>query len=137
MTIQEAKSLKTRFWLTISDNGKGVSCVWWFENKVLVNNYRSTSEIVNFNENFIRDKRANPKDLTTTNDSKMPVYMLENKRDDEYRGIAFIIKNLLDSGKITKYSDVCILFRSHKDKKDILEEFERKRFHITLRVLTI
>lgn len=99
-----------------------------FENKVLVNNYRSTSEIVNFNENFIRDKRANPKDLKTTNDSKMPVYMLENKRDDdEYRGIAFIIKNLMDSGKITKYSDVCILFRSHKDKKDILEEFEKEK----------
>ena len=99
-----------------------------FENKVLVNNYRSTSDIVSFNESFIRDKRANPKDLTTTNDSKMPVYMLENKRDDdEYRGIAFIIKNLMDSGKITKYSDVCILFRSHKDKKDILEEFEKEK----------
>ena len=97
-----------------------------FENKILVNNYRSTSDIVEFNEKFISNKRANPKDLRTDNESKMPVYMLENKRDDdEYRGIAFIIKNLMDSGKITKYSDVCILFRSHKDKKDILEEFEK------------
>ena len=98
-----------------------------FEKKILVNNYRSTSDIVEFNEKFISPKRSNPKDLKTVNESKMPVYMLENKRDDdEYRGIAFIIKNLKSSGKITKYSDVCILFRSHKDKKDILEEFEKE-----------
>lgn len=98
-----------------------------FENRILVNNYRSTSDIVKFNESFIHEKRANPKDLKTENDSKMPVYMLENKRDDdEYRGIAYIIKNLKSSGKISKYSDVCVLFRSHKDKKDILEEFEKE-----------
>ena len=99
-----------------------------FENRILVNNYRSTSEIVDFNEKFISQKRVNPKDLKTVNDSKMPVYMLENKRpEDEYRGIAYIIKNLKSSGKITKYSDVCVLFRSHKDKKDILEEFDKEK----------
>ena len=98
-----------------------------FENMVLVNNYRSTSDIVSFNEKFIADKRVNPKDLRTDNESKMPVYMLENLRDDnEYRAIAYIVKNLKSSGKISKYSDVCILFRSHKDKKDILDEFERE-----------
>ena len=98
-----------------------------FENKILVNNYRSTSDIVEFNEKFISAKRANPKDLKAVNDSKMPVYMLENKsNEEENRGIAYIIKNLKDSGKITKYSDVCILFRSHKDKKDILEVFEKE-----------
>ena len=98
-----------------------------FENKILINNYRSTSDIVKFNEEFIREKRINQKDLQTTNESKMPVYMLENSRpDEEYRGITYIIKNLKSSGKISKYSDVCVLFRSHKDKKDILEEFEKQ-----------
>ena len=98
-----------------------------FENMILVNNYRSTADIVDFNEKFISHKRTNPKDLRAVNESKMPVYMLENKRnDDEYRGIAYIIKNLKSSGKIAKYSDVCVLFRSHKDKKDLLEEFERQ-----------
>ena len=98
-----------------------------FEKKVLVNNYRSTADIVDFNEKFITQKRANPKELKTENEAKMPVYMLENTRDDdEYRSIAFIIKNLKSSGKISKYSDVCVLFRSHKDKKDILEEFEKE-----------
>ncbi|WP_405294268.1 ATP-dependent helicase, partial [Methanobrevibacter sp.] len=98
-----------------------------FEKKILVNNYRSTADIVDFNEKFIAEKRVNPKDLRTDNEYKMPVYMLENKSgDDEYKGIAYIIKNLKSSGKISKYSDVCILFRSHKDKKDILEEFEKE-----------
>ncbi len=98
-----------------------------FENRILVNNYRSTSDIVAFNERFISQKRSNPKDLKAVNESKMPVYMLENRKDEEYRGIAYIIKNLKSSGKISKYSDVCILFRSHKDKKDILDEFEKEK----------
>ena len=98
-----------------------------FEHKVLVNNYRSTSEIVEFNEKFIKQKRQNKKDLKTINSSKMPVYLLENKSDEEeYKGIAYIIRNLKNSGKITKYSDVCVLFRSHRDKKEILEEFDRQ-----------
>lgn len=97
-----------------------------FENRILVNNYRSTSDIVEFNERFISQKRSNPKDLEAVNESKMPVYMLENRKDEEYRGIAYIIKNLKQSGKISKYSDVCILFRSHKDKKEILDEFEKE-----------
>ncbi len=99
-----------------------------FENKILVNNYRSTSDIVEFNEKYITEKRVSPKSLKTDNKSKMPVYMLENTRDEEeYKGIAYIIKNLKSSGKISKYSDVCVLFRSHKDKKDILEEFEKEK----------
>ena len=98
-----------------------------FENKILINNYRSTAEIVDFNEKYISKKRVNPKDLKTSNEAKMPVYMLENNRDDnEYKSIAYIIKNLKFSGKISKYSDVCILFRSHKDKKDILEQFKKE-----------
>ena len=98
-----------------------------FEKKILINNYRSTSDIVDFNEKFIKEKRVNPKDLRTTNESKMPVYLLENSNnDEEYKGIAYIIKNLKDMGKISKFSDVCVLFRSHKDKKDILEEFDKQ-----------
>ncbi len=98
-----------------------------FENKILVNNYRSTSEIVDFNEKFIKEKRTAPKDLKTINESKMPVYLLENNSpEEEYRGIAYIIKNLKDLGKISKYSDVCVLFRSHRDKKEILDEFKKQ-----------
>ena len=105
-----------------------------FENKILVNNYRSSSDIVNFNEKFIKHKRENEKDLKAVNQSKMPVYLLKNtSNEDEYKGIAYIIRNLKDLGKISKYSDVCILFRSHNDKKDILDEFEKQNIPFYLK----
>ena len=57
----------------------------------------------------------------------MPVYLLESRDDiEEYRSIAFIIKNLLTNGKIEKMSDVAVLFRSHRDKKEILDVFDRE-----------
>ena len=105
-----------------------------FEKSVLVNNYRSSGDIVAFNEKFIKEKRSNEKDLQSVKDFKMPVYLLENRNnEEEYRGIAYIIRNLMDSGKISKYSDVCVLFRSHKDKKEILEEFERQKIPFYLK----
>lgn len=95
-----------------------------FEKRVLVNNYRSTSDIVEFNEAYIKKKRVNDKELKAVNDYKLPVYLLENRDNlEEYQSIAFTIKNLMEYGKIDKFSDVCVLFRSHKDKKDILEVF--------------
>ena len=105
-----------------------------FENKILVNNYRSSKDIVDFNEKFIKEKRENKKDLKSVKDLKMPVYLLENRSyDEEYKGIAYIIKNLKELGKISKYSDVCVLFRSHNDKKDILEEFEKQNIPFYLK----
>ena len=96
-----------------------------FESKTLVNNYRSSEDIVNFNECYIKPKRHPQKDLKAYNASKMPVFILENRDDsEEYKSIAYLIKNLMSGGKISKYSDVCILFRSHKNKKEILDVFE-------------
>lgn len=57
----------------------------------------------------------------------MPVCLLENRDDaEEYRSIAFIIKNLKSMKKIARYSDICVLFRSHRDKKEILDIFEKE-----------
>ena len=98
-----------------------------FESRTLVNNYRSTSDIVDFNEKYIESKRQAQKQLKAYNASKMPVYLLENRNDlEECRYIAFIIKNLMANRKIAKYSDVCVLYRSHRDKKEILEVFDRE-----------
>lgn len=98
-----------------------------FENKILVNNYRSSSDIVEFNEKYIESKRQTQKNLKAINSHKMPVYLLENRDDsEEYRSIAFIIKNLMVNHKIEKYSDVAVLFRSHRDKKEILDVFNRE-----------
>lgn len=98
-----------------------------FESRTLVNNYRSSSDIVAFNEHYIESKRQTRKELKAYNASKMPVYLLENRNDiEECRYIAFIIKNMMANKKIAKYSDVCVLYRSHRDKKDILEVFDRE-----------
>ena len=98
-----------------------------FENKILVNNYRSSFDIVEFNEKYIESKRQTQKNLKAKNSPKMPVYLLESRDDiEEYRSIAFIIKNLLTNGKIEKMSDVAVLFRSHRDKKEILDVFDRE-----------
>ena len=98
-----------------------------FESRTLVNNYRSTSDIVGFNEKYIKSKRQTQKQLRAYNPSKMPVYLLENRNDvEECRYIAFIIKNMMAAGKISRYSDVCVLYRSHRDKKEILEVFDRE-----------
>ncbi|WP_295113908.1 ATP-dependent DNA helicase [uncultured Methanobrevibacter sp.] len=98
-----------------------------FENRILVNNYRSSSDIVEFNERYIESKRQTQKNLKASNSHKMPVYLLENRDDmEEYRSIAFVIKNLMLNHKIERYSDVAVLFRSHRDKKEILDVFDRE-----------
>ena len=99
-----------------------------FEIKTLVNNYRSSEDIVEFNESYIKPRRHPPKELKAYNSTKMPVFILENRDDsEEYKSIAYLINNLMRDDKISKYSDVCILFRSHKEKKEILEVFESEK----------
>ena len=97
-----------------------------FEEVILKNNYRSTKDIVGFNEELISSQRENKKELVSKNDSKMPVYNLYN--EDIYsqaKNIVKIIKHLKETGKIEKYSDVGILFRARNTKIfTILEELD-------------
>lgn len=96
-----------------------------FERKILVNNYRSTADIVNFNEDFIIKRRDAPKKLQATRDYKSPVFLMENNdAKEEYRNIVRLIRDLFDKNKISKYSDIALLFRSHNNKEDILKEFD-------------
>ena len=88
-----------------------------FERIVLKNNYRSTKEIVGFNEELISQQRENKKELVSKNDFKMPVYNLFN-RDiyEQAENIVKIVKHMKDTGKIEKYSDIAILFRARNKK---------------------
>ena len=99
-----------------------------FENRVLVKNYRSTKDIVEFNEKFIVDERETPKQLEANKDYKMPIFCMENEdKDDESRSIVTFIKNLKEYSKISKYSDVALLFRSHNKKGGIISEFNQQK----------
>lgn len=96
-----------------------------FDNKFLVNNYRSTKDIVSFNENFILERRDTPKKLEATRDKKVPVFLMENNDgDEEYRNIVKLIENLHDGNKISKFGDIALLFRSHNNKEDILKQLD-------------
>lgn len=97
-----------------------------FEKVILKNNYRSTKEIVGFNEELISAQRENKKELVSKNDFKMPVYNLFN--EDIYiqaKNIVKIIQHMKETGKIEKYSDIGILFRARNNKIfTILEELD-------------
>lgn len=85
----------------------------------LKTNYRSTENIVDFCENFIENDRKIKKELNCNPDrtgENPEIFYIKNGgrtgRQDEADQIAGIIKHLKDSGKISNYSDVGILFRA-------------------------
>lgn len=82
----------------------------------LQTNYRSTKNIVDFCENFIKNDRIIKKELISnpdrTGENPDIFYIKNGGRQDEADQIAEIIKHLKDSGKIANYSDVGILFRA-------------------------
>ena len=81
-------------------------------------NYRSTADIVEFSEEFIKDKRLIPKNLWAKKQYKAPVYFLNNQRGDEFNNIIHIIKSLYDDKIIKKYSDIAVLFRTNEEAMD-------------------
>ncbi|MBE6507902.1 MAG: ATP-dependent helicase [Methanobrevibacter sp.] len=81
-------------------------------------NYRSTSDIVDFNEEFIKGKRNVPKKLKAKKQYKTPIYYLSNGFSNEYENIVKIIKSLHDDKKIKKYSDIGVLFRTNEQAMD-------------------
>jgi len=89
----------------------------------LKTNYRSTENIVEFCENFIKNDRVIKKELTSNPDrtGEILIFLYQNGgrngRKDEADQIAQIIKHLKDSGKIANYSDVGILFRAIRGGK--------------------
>lgn len=96
-----------------------------FETKILVNNYRSTEDVVTFNENYILNRRDTPKKLNNVRSSKVPVFLMENNDgEEEFRNIVKLIENLYDRKKISKYSDIALLFRSHNNKEGLLKELD-------------
>jgi len=89
----------------------------------LKTNYRSTKNIVEFCENFIKNERIIKKELNSNPDrigENPDVFYIKNGKNgkqDEADQIARIIKHLKDSGKIANYSDVGILFRAIRGGK--------------------
>lgn len=92
----------------------------------LKNNYRSTKNIVQFNEKLIEEDRETDKELRSVNTYKMPVYHIYSQKNTQQAlNIVKIIQHLKKEEKIKYYSDVGILVRkgvSTESTRAILEE---------------
>lgn len=91
----------------------------------LHNNYRSTRNIVEFNEALIKGKRSIAKELYAKKKYKSPVYqMVSSSTDEEASRIVDLIANLKSDGKIKYYSDVAVLFRRNKSVDKLIKPLE-------------
>lgn len=90
----------------------------------LSTNYRSTRNIVEFNEELIKENRGDKK-LKSKKKYHAPIYHLTNKTvDDEADRIVTLINNLMNDKKIKYYSDVAILFRKNKSVDNLIKPLE-------------
>lgn len=91
----------------------------------LETNYRSTRNIVEFNEELIKGTRSNPKKLKSKKKYHAPIYHLHNKSvEDEANRIVSLINGLMNDNKIKYYSDVAILFRRNKSVDNLIKPLE-------------
>lgn len=83
-------------------------------------NYRSTKNIVDISDSFIKHQRFDysKKELVSNNDRfNNPNFIIEShKNDEEAHKIFNIIKTLKDENKIRDYSDVAVLSRKNSNK---------------------
>lgn len=94
---------------------------------VLHNNYRSSRNIVEFNEELIKDTRTMEKELKAKKKYKTPIYQMVNSSvEDEATRIADLIDNLKRDGKIKYYSDVAVLFRKNNSVDSLIKPLEAK-----------
>ena len=89
-------------------------------------NYRSTANIVDFNEELIKDKRSETKRLRAKKQYKAPVYFLNNGIGAEFKNIISLIKSLYNDKKIKKLSDIAVLFRTNEEAMNFSNKLKEK-----------
>lgn len=92
-----------------------------FKVVTLRNNYRSTRDIVEFNELLISDVRSFPKEIHPVKKYKIPIFHMHSDKDSEYVNIISMIKNLKNDEKIKNYSDIVVLFRSNQSMGEFIQ----------------
>lgn len=98
-----------------------------FEFKSLPTNYRSTNQIIDISEDFIKHQRDEKSSLQKPKYGREVqnniYYMINEDKASEARNIFEIIKYLKKEGKINSYSDIGILSRSVRGGKfrDLIE----------------
>lgn len=88
-------------------------------------NYRSTRDIVEFNEELIKNIRPVPKEIKAKKKYKAPVFHLNSEsEEDQILNIISLIKNLKNNKKIKYYSDVAVLFRYNRQFEELIGPLE-------------
>lgn len=99
----------------------------------LQTNYRSTPDIVKFNENYINHYRPNEssKDLQANRNTHSKIYHISNTTNTgEAHEIVDLIKYFKSTGKIKNYSEVAVLFRSFFNLNKKTGRYVDKTIHI-------
>ena len=93
----------------------------------LEENFRSSKEIVDVFDSFMKPHRTFQKEIFTENpDFSNPILLSAKTPEEEAKMIVDWIKKLVQDHNV-KYSDVAILFRSIKNQKPpIIKEFEKQ-----------
>ncbi len=95
------------------------------EEVILHTNYRSTKDIVEFNEELIKDKRNFEKNMISKKKYKAPIFHMANaNEEDQAERISELIKTLKNDNIIKYYSDVAVLFRTNKSVERLIKPFE-------------
>jgi DNA helicase-2/ATP-dependent DNA helicase PcrA len=91
----------------------------------LVENFRSTKEIVSCFDKFMRSHRTFEKKIFTNNpEFSKPILLIGESSHEEARGIVQWLSNLVENNNI-KYEDITILFKSVKfHSENIILELE-------------
>lgn len=90
------------------------------------NNYRSSRNIVEFNEELIKEQRNVPKKLIPVKPYNNPVYHMSSHSEgpDEAINVINFVKNLKKHKKIKYYSDVALLFRVKNSIEKFISVFD-------------
>lgn len=97
----------------------------------LEENFRSTKEIVDCFDSFMKPFRTFEKKIFTNNESFSKPLLIKGKTSkEEAKEIINFIKRIVDKNKV-RYEDIVILFKSVKNhSKDIIEELEKEDSNI-------
>ena len=91
---------------------------------ILSTNYRSSRNIVEFNEELI-NRDDDEKELKSKKKYKAPIYQLHsNNAEHEASNIVSLITKLMADKKVKYYSDIAILFRTNKSIDALIKPLE-------------
>ena len=100
-----------------------------FIRKVLPINYRSTNEIINLSDDFIKHQNEGEKlNPIGDRDASRDIYYLGNMNsNNEAENITEIVKYLHDTGKIENFREIAVLTRSVKKAtiRNLVKEFKK------------